>query len=88
MKHDKQLPPVRDLLYLAKNTSFPATRSILSAAAKMHGASQTVLDFLTLYPANEVFTNKVDFMNRSEALELLIAQGHDAPGETAPRQQE
>jgi len=82
MKYDKQLPPVRDLLQLAKSVRFPITREMFTQAALQQSADQTMLDFLTLYPTDEVFKSKVDFMTRSEELELLITQQYRM-GETA-----
>jgi hypothetical protein len=38
-------------------------------------------DFLDLFPADEVFESKVDFMTRCEELEMFINQEREMPKE-------
>ena len=75
------LPPVRHLLSLASDTQFPATRHDISRNAARWGFTQTMLDFLYLFPENEVFKSRVDFMTRCEELELLLGQERALPKE-------
>lgn len=81
MKYDEQFPPIRQLLSLAENTQFPATRKEIQVSAAIWGFTNAVIDFLSLFPADEVFESKVDFVTRSELLEMFINQEHEMPKE-------
>lgn len=72
-----ELPPVRHLLSLANAASFPATcQQIIDCATKAQ-ASDELIRFLYLFPMDEVFESKSDFMTRCEEIELLIALEQD-----------
>ena len=81
MVYDKKLPPVRDLLSLAQLIKFPEKRRVIEKIAKQAGYSKFLTDFLELFPPEETFISKVDFMTRSEELELLIGQERSMPFE-------
>lgn len=82
MVYNKILPPVRHLLSLARQTRFPATRQDITVQARTLGAPAATLDFLQLFPADETFPNRNDFVTRCEEVELLIEQQRAAPEET------
>jgi hypothetical protein len=83
MQYSKPLPPVRDLLTLSQRVYFPIERRQLSAIATNSGiGGPTLTDFLSVFPAGEVFESRVDFMTRAEELEMLINQERTTPAET------
>lgn len=88
MTYNKPLPAVRNLLSLAKSIRFPATREQIIGAAGEQGLSVTMHSFLNLFPADERFRSRVDFMTRCEALEMFINQERSSPRETAQTNQE
>lgn len=81
MKYNKQLPPVRNLLTIAKDVHFPASRQEVEDIARSWGFTSVMTDFLDLFPADEIFISKVDFMTRCEELEMLINQEREMPTE-------
>ncbi len=81
MVYNKKLPPVRQLLSLAQHTRFPATRAAAVQVANGLGSPQTVIDFLKLFPSEETFASRDEFMTRCEELELLIGQERAMPTE-------
>lgn len=81
MKYNKKLPPVRQLFSLATDAHFPATRKEIEDNAVSRGFTNTMTDFLDLFPADEVFENKVDFVTRCEVVEMLINEEREMPKE-------
>ena len=81
MTYEKQLPPIRQLLSLAQQTLFPATRAEIERLAKSVGSPETVIDLLKLFSADETFNSRTDFMTRCEELELFIGQERAMPKE-------
>lgn len=81
MKYNKQLPPVRNLLTIAKDARFPASRQEVEDIARSWGFTRVMTDFLDLFPADEIFESKVDFMTRCEELEMFINQEREMPKE-------
>lgn len=78
----KPFPTTKDLVWLSKLADeFPVTRRELVRVARDWGFSRRTLDFLRLFPENEVFESRADFVNRCEDLELLIKQEYEAPEE-------
>ncbi len=73
MVYMKQLPPVRQLLSLAQGIIFPIERNELVHLAKEQGAPASVIDFLKLFPVEEIFNSRTAFMTRCEEMELLIS---------------
>lgn len=77
----KTLPQQRHLRDLAESVSFPAARhDLIRAALRKHYAFSTVL-FLQLFSADDVFQNRVDFVNQCEELKLMIHEERLAPKE-------
>jgi hypothetical protein len=79
MNYVKQHSPVRQLLDLAQHVEFPAMRSEIMLIATGLNSKESLLDFLALFPADEIFNSRVDFMTRSEELEMLISQEKSVP---------
>lgn len=79
MAYEKILPTMRHLRYLAKMVQFPATCREILAVATMSGFSDTMTDFLSLFPKNEAFKNSAEFTARCEELELLIQEERSTP---------
>lgn len=88
MTYSKRLPPVRNLLTVAKSTHFPAFRQEVKNNAASLGFGGVLTNFLDLFPDYEVFESKVDFMTRCEELEMFINQERRAPKETLHSQQD
>ena len=88
MMYTKKLPPVRQLLNLAQHAQFPATCAELTRLALRLDAPETTIDFLKLYPADELFKSRATFMTRSEELEMLINQEQNTPPEILRGQQD
>lgn len=82
MKYDKPLPPPDQLMLLAKSMEFPAGRSAIIQAAASLGLPGDVTDFLGIFPAREIFENRVDFMTRCEEIVMLMNQEREMPAET------
>ncbi len=76
MTYTNQLPPARQFLSLAQHNKFPVTRTKILRLVKSIGSPETVIDFLRLYPANDTFKSRVDFMTRCKELEMFINQDH------------
>ena len=81
MKYKKQLPPVRHLLSLAQDTLFPVSREEIEQNAPYYGFSDEVVNFLRLFPADEIFSSRVDFMTRCEELEMYLTLQRESPRE-------
>jgi hypothetical protein len=81
MKHNKVLPAVHELLNLANNISFPASRDDIAESAKRSGLPDTMVEFLNLFDAELIFDSKVDFMTRCEELEMFLEQEAETPKE-------
>lgn len=81
MIYNKPLPAIRELIDLANNAVFPVTlHDLLDLAAEI-GSSPEVTDFLSLFQPAATFASRVDFLTRSEELELLLSQERTMPPE-------
>ena len=81
MEHNKDLPPLHDLLNLANTAHFPSTRDDIAEAAVHAGLPNTLIDFMNLFSPDLIFDSKVDFMTRCEELEMFLEQEAEAPKE-------
>lgn len=89
MVYSKPLPRIDNIMWLAKLASpFPATRRQIWLKAKAWNFSHSTLEFLELFPANERFESRADFLNRCYNLELLIRQVRASSPETLRSPQE
>ncbi|HVX47885.1 MAG TPA: DUF2795 domain-containing protein [Candidatus Saccharimonadales bacterium] len=63
---------------------FPASRQEIMRIARNYGFDREVLHFLNLFPADEVFDSRADFITRCDEVELLVREERDAPEEQSP----
>jgi hypothetical protein len=81
MKYTKKLPPVRYILSLAQDSTFPASGSELLRTAMTWGFPRSVIEFVSLFPKDEIFKSRTEFETRSEELEMLINEERSMPKE-------
>ncbi len=82
MFYDKQLPRIQKLHELGKAIkTFPVTAKEVVFMAKRLGYSPHLIEFLKLFPDEEVFEDRTDFIARCESVCLLIQQEREAPEE-------
>lgn len=82
MIYYKPLPHIDNVRWLAKLSGpYPATRQEILEAAEDWNFSDNTIEFLRLFPADEVFKNQLDFLTRCEELELLIREERNMPAE-------
>lgn len=72
MKKNKTYPKGRDIFKIARNVDFPASRQEVEYVAKSWGFFGSVIDFLEMFPANQIFQNDIDFIKRSAELMKLL----------------
>jgi hypothetical protein len=82
MPYTKQLPRITELTQVAQRTAFPATRQEIVPKDDGRELSSSLRNFLKLFPANETFDSRSDFMTRCHDLELMITEERDMPQET------
>lgn len=75
------LPTTTQLVRLAKRGKFPVQRQELEGVARRNGYTTGMIEFLRLFPSDEVFKNRVDFLTRCEELELFMGEERDMPKE-------
>ena len=77
-------PHIDNILWLAKlSMPFPATARNVAEVAEAWRFSKSTLDFLDLFPDDEIFSSRDDFMTRCEELELLLREKAAQPPEPA-----
>ncbi|HET9174548.1 MAG TPA: hypothetical protein VFN56_04710 [Candidatus Saccharimonadales bacterium] len=82
MSYTKPLPRLRRLELLATLAgTYPQTAQQLLLTAKRWRCGPSITDFLQLFPADELFATKDEFMNRARELELLIRESRTQPSE-------
>lgn len=82
MIYSKPLPRMDSLELLANKLGrFPMTRREVSKTAKNRGFRRSVLDFIKLFPEDETFETRLDFITRCEELELFIREERNLPDE-------
>lgn len=82
MTYTKPLPRIDNILWLAKLARpFPATARQIKNIAKLWGFSSSTTDFLELFPEDEEFDSRDDFLNRCDDLEVLIHEERQMPEE-------
>lgn len=83
MKRDIALPRIANIEWLARLAEpFPASIDKLSDLAKHWKFGRNTMDFLRLFPKNEIFESKIEFLTRCEELEMMIREGRNLPAET------
>lgn len=82
MTYDKHLPSMRKLKRLADiDGPFPIKNHFIVLAARRFNFDEDVIDFLNLFPRDEIFKSRIDFIERCEELEALISSEQDMPME-------
>lgn len=82
MTYDKRLPSMRKLKKLADlDGPFPIKNHYIVLAAQRFKFDEEVIDFLNLFPRDEIFKSRSDFVERCEELETLISSELDMPME-------
>lgn len=77
-----RLPTMHALRHLAVvEGSFPAKAGRVLAAGKKAWCDQNVIDFIRLFPADEVFISRNDFLERCAHLLFLLRAERRAPKE-------
>ena len=77
------LPTTTQLIRLAKRGRFPLRRRQLERVARRNGYTSGMIEFLRLFPGDEVFENRAEFLTRCEELELFMDEERDMPKEIA-----
>lgn len=62
-------------------TSYPTTTGDVLKTARHWSFSNSTIDFLQLFPRDEVFESSADFLARCEELELMIREERHMPVE-------
>ncbi|HSW85009.1 MAG TPA: hypothetical protein VLF79_00130 [Candidatus Saccharimonadales bacterium] len=82
-------PHIDNVLWLARlSMPFPATAGNITEIARSWRFSDSTLEFLELFPKDEIFTSRSDFLNRCEELELLMRDKASMPPEPILSQQD
>ncbi|HUY85045.1 MAG TPA: DUF2795 domain-containing protein [Candidatus Dormibacteraeota bacterium] len=89
MIYYKPLPHIDNVRWLAKLAGpYPATRQEILEAAQDWNFSDSTIEFLRLFPADEQFKSQDDFLTRSEELHLLMREEREMPAEALHGQQD
>ncbi len=89
MKHVHRLPSSKDIIWLSKlATSYPVTRRQIVRVARMWNFKNDLIAFLRLFPPDEMFESRADFVTRCEDLTILIRQEWESPKEVLRSQQD
>lgn len=79
MVYNKPLPRIDKVLALSELVkSFPATVREIAELAKTRGFSQSLQDFIRLFPDDGTFEDADDFLSRCQELEVLIHEERKA----------
>ena len=80
MTYGKALPRIDNILWLkALSRPFPTKTAHILAMAKLWHFSTNTIDFLKLFPEDEIFTSEDDFLTRCEELEMMIREERSMP---------
>lgn len=80
MVYNNARPHIDNILWLARlSMPFPATAGNIAEVARAWRFSANTLDFLQLFPRDEIFSSREDFMTRCEELKLLIREQAEMP---------
>jgi len=77
-----KLPHSKDIFRLAKFiTSYPVlSRNVVQVARKL-GCKENVIEFLKLFPGDNEFQSRTDFITRCEDLKIVMKQKEELPEE-------
>lgn len=75
---DQALPTLKTLKRIAHESGpFPVTADNLLHSAPREWLDEETVGFLRLFPHNEVFHDRKEFIERCENLELLVRSGSE-----------
>lgn len=84
MKYDKNLPDMNDILRLSTLVRpYPTTRREVVRVARMWSLPEPVVSFLRQFPADEIFDARIDLVNRSYDLAMLIRRQWEVPRQSS-----
>jgi hypothetical protein len=82
MIYTKPLPRLDNIVWLAKHIDpFPITAGEILDIAQTWKFNKSILEFLKLFPADEEFESRADFLTRVEELEIMIREEREMPVE-------
>ena len=82
MTYVEPLPSLSKLKKLVDwDGPFPATSYRVITNAQRYGFDESVIRFLQLFPGDEVFRSRNDFLQRCQNLETIIRSERDMPRE-------
>ena len=82
MIYAKPLPRIDNIVRLAKITGpYPVKARSLLETARLRDFHKSTLDFLRLFPSDEAFESRADFLTRCDELELMIREERKMPSE-------
>lgn len=82
MIYFKPLPRIDNIRWLARLAEpYPAMRQAILETAELWNFSDNTLEFLRLFPPDEEFPSREDFLLRCEELEMLIREERSMPAE-------
>lgn len=80
--YDRPLPPIRKLRKLASwDGPFPMKSYRMVTSANRFGFDEDTIAFLKLFPHDEVFQSRDDFLERCRDLKIFIRSERDMPVE-------
>ena len=85
MVYMELLPKMDNIMHLAEVAGpFPTTRREIMRTAHAYKFDREVLQFLNLFPADELFDSQADFITRCDEVELLVLEERNASEEQTP----
>ena len=82
MIYFKPLPHIDNIRWLARLTEpYPATCQAILETAEAWNFSDSTIEFLQLFPSDEEFASREDFLTRCEELEMSIREERTMPAE-------
>lgn len=77
-------PHIDNILWLTKVSGpYPVSCEDIQLTAEAWNFSNNTIEFLKLFPKDEIFNSREDFLNRYEKLEALVRQRQVAAEELA-----
>ena len=84
MIYTEPLPRADDIIRLGRAIdSFPIKRLDIERIARQHGSGIHVVHFLGLFPEDEEFQNRQEFLARSDELLFLLREEERAEAESS-----
>lgn len=83
--YTKNLPNNHDILTLGlRIADFPSTRSEIVRIARKWNTPEEVIEFMRLFPSDQLFNSRTDLVARYESLAGVIRQQWETPHENTP----